>query len=47
MQWTGALGGEWETVKRWTAEADGEAEVEVPLRAGEGGAGFYRVAGSE
>ena len=47
VQWTGALGGEWETVKRWTAEADGEAEVEVPLRAGEGGAGFYRVAGSE
>ena len=47
VQWTGALGGEWETVKRWTAEADGEAEVEVPLRAGESGAGFYRVAGSE
>ena len=47
VQWTGALGGEWETVKRWTAEEDGECEVEVPLRAGENRAGFYRVAGSE
>ena len=47
VQWVPELGGEWTAVKRWTAEADGECEVEVPLRAGENGAGFYRVAGSE
>ena len=47
VQWTEMLGGEWETILSWQAEADGVAELEVPMRAGEAGAGFYRVATDE
>ena len=43
LQWTPALGGEWTTVHRWTAEADGETSIEVPARPGEA-TGFYRLA---
>ncbi|MBR4251230.1 MAG: InlB B-repeat-containing protein [Kiritimatiellae bacterium] len=43
LQWTPAPGGEWTAVRRWTAEADGETAVEVPVRPGEA-SGFYRLA---
>ena len=45
LQWTPALGGEWTTVRRWTAEADGETSMEVPASLGES-TGFYRLATS-
>ena len=47
VQWTEKLGGEWESILSWQAEADGEAELQVPMRAGEAGTGFYRVATDE
>ncbi|MBP5787139.1 MAG: InlB B-repeat-containing protein, partial [Kiritimatiellae bacterium] len=43
LQWTPVLGGEWTTLRRWTADADGEADVEVPSHSGES-SGFYRLA---
>ncbi|MBQ3810633.1 MAG: InlB B-repeat-containing protein, partial [Kiritimatiellae bacterium] len=42
VQWTEALGGEWTALKRWTAAADGDEEVEVAVPAG-AATGFYRV----
>ena len=47
VQWTEKLGGEWETILSWQAADDGEVELQVPMRAGDAGSGFYRVATGE
>ena len=43
LQWSPALGAEWTTVCRWTAETDGEARIEVPSTPAQS-TGFYRLA---
>ncbi len=42
IQWTSALGGEWKPLRRWVAEADGEAAVEVCPPDGDP-VGFFRL----
>ena len=43
LQWTPALGEEWIVLRRWTAETDGPATIEVPATPGEA-TGFFRLA---
>ena len=42
VQWTPELGGEWVTLKTWTADEDGETSVTVTVPAGSP-TGFFRV----
>ena len=43
LQWTPALGGEWTTLRRWVADADGESSVTFPVPA-DSSSGFFRLA---
>ena len=42
IQWTPSLSAEWTTLKRWTAAADGDAEMEIELPP-DAPAGFFRI----
>ncbi len=46
VQWTAELGGEWTTLKSWTAEEDGEMAVTVTVPAG-ANTGFFRLVAQE
>jgi uncharacterized repeat protein (TIGR02543 family) len=46
VQWTAELGGEWTTLKTWTAEEDGETSVTVTVPAG-ANTGFFRLVAQE
>ncbi len=46
VQWTPELGGEWVTLKTWTAEEDGETSVTVTVPAGSP-TGFFRLGAPE
>ena len=43
LQWTPSLGGEWMTLRRWVADADGASRVDLPVLPGET-TGFFRLA---
>jgi hypothetical protein len=46
LQWTQTLGGEWTTLRRWTADDDGETTIALPGTSG-CPSGFFRLAAPE